>query len=928
MTNIACPKTRGVTSPFSGRISSALAAAAFALLLASNPARAQQPAPAPATTTTTTTTTTTATSDASAAAPLTMEAVTVTGLRASLISAQEIKENSPELMDAVVAEDIGKFPDITTADALARIPGIQVSHTAGEAENVVIRGLPNIETTVNGYEMFTGTGRAVALEDIPAEMLAGLSVYKSVGADQVEGGVAGLIDIQLHRPFDFEGAEFAGTARGYYSDQAKKDSYNLSFLASNRWKYDGGEFGVLVDLSYSKQHYEDQIADNYVHFGANGEQFDLATDPNGVRGYYADNYGLQLIPGSRARSGASVMLQWKNKDGLSVYWDNLYTGYQNTHQVDFFIAIPSFGGFTNNVTLFPAGYEGYDVPEKFDNLGTPARFVQSLTANNTNTIASEQSFTDATDTYQGAFGGVWDKDNIRLDAEVSYNISSVRTRGVILDTIIVTPVMNITYNLNSPTDVNLSGISYTDPNNFHLSQYFDQWDKDESIQYAVKSDVLVRLGNSFLHSLKLGVRYSERDLNSHSANPGSYGLPFATLTSSVPGLESLSPTTPFVSSTQLNIRQWVAPNPTFLLDNTDVIRSLAGRPDGLPPVDPSRTFIDTEKDFAMYAMGSYHADLGGMPLDGEFGARFTDAHDGLGGYQQQSINGSTTGPFLLTTVDAARWDVLPVINGRLKLEDNFLLRASITKTVTRPDYVNLNPAVSLTSPGPTIQGSGSGGNPNLDPIRSTNYDMSLEYYPSKSTQVTVAGFYRKIDGYIQNYADEEVIGGNSYSITRPRSTHDGSLQGVEVGYQQFFDFLPDAFRGLGFQANYTYIDGTTQSPLTLQQTPLAQVSKNNYNVVLIYERGPVSARLAYNWRDKFIDSFNQPGIQPTTVWVQSNDRLDFSLDYAITKNFTLTFEATNILGHHYHDNFGNLPMFTRDVRNYDRTIGVGLRYRY
>ncbi len=629
MTNIACPKTRGVTSPFSGRISSALAAAAFALLLASNPARAQQPAPAPATTTTTTTTTTTATSDASAAAPLTMEAVTVTGLRASLISAQEIKENSPELMDAVVAEDIGKFPDITTADALARIPGIQVSHTAGEAENVVIRGLPNIETTVNGYEMFTGTGRAVALEDIPAEMLAGLSVYKSVGADQVEGGVAGLIDIQLHRPFDFEGAEFAGTARGYYSDQAKKDSYNLSFLASNRWKYDGGEFGVLVDLSYSKQHYEDQIADNYVHFGANGEQFDLATDPNGVRGYYADNYGLQLIPGSRARSGASVMLQWKNKDGLSVYWDNLYTGYQNTHQVDFFIAIPSFGGFTNNVTLFPAGYEGYDVPEKFDNLGTPARFVQSLTANNTNTIASEQSFTDATDTYQGAFGGVWDKDNIRLDAEVSYNISSVRTRGVILDTIIVTPVMNITYNLNSPTDVNLSGISYTDPNNFHLSQYFDQWDKDESIQYAVKSDVLVRLGNSFLHSLKLGVRYSERDLNSHSANPGSYGLPFATLTSSVPGLESLSPTTPFVSSTQLNIRQWVAPNPTFLLDNTDVIRSLAGRPDGLPPVDPSRTFIDTEKDFAMYAMGSYHADLGGMPLDGEFGARFTDAHDGL-----------------------------------------------------------------------------------------------------------------------------------------------------------------------------------------------------------------------------------------------------------------------------------------------------------
>ena len=921
MTNTACTTARGTTPSRFGQIPALLTAASLALLIGASAARAQQ---APATTTTTTTTTTAADTQ-----PVTtMAAVTVTGLRASLISAQEIKQNSPQLVDSVVAEDIGKFPDLTTADALARIPGVQVSHTGGEAVSVVVRGLPNIETTLNGYEVYTGTGRGVALEDIPAEMLAGIDTYKSVGAEQIEGGVAGLVDVRLHRPFDFEGPEYAVTTRGYYSDQAKKDSYNLSLLGSDRWKYAGGEFGVLVDVSYSKQHYEDQIADNYVHFGANGEQFDLASDSSGTRGYYSDNYGLQLIPGSRTRTGASIMLQWKNDAGLSAYWDNLFTTYQNDHQVDFFIAIPSFGGFRSNVTLFPAGYEGYNVPEHYDNLGTPARFVQSLTANNTNTIASEQSFTDATDTYQGAFGVVWDKDNIRLDAEVSYNISSVRTRGVILDTIIITPVMNVTYNLNSPSDMNLSGISYTDPANYHLSQYFDQWDKDESIQYAVKSDLLVRLRNSFLTSFEFGVRYSDRYVNSHSANPGSYGLPFSTLTSTIPGLESLSPTTPFVSSTQLNIRSWVAPNPTFLQDNTDVIRALAGRPLGLPGVDPSRTFIDSEQNFTNYALGNYHADLGGMPLDGQFGMRFTDAHDGLGGYQRQSVNGSTTGPFALTTVSTSRWEALPVVDGRLKIEDDLQLRASVTKTVTRPDYAALNPAVSLTSPGPTIQGSGSGGNPNLDPIRSTNYDLSLEYYPSKSTEVTASAFYRTIDGYIQNYADQETIGGNSYSITRPQSTHDGSLQGVELVYQQFFDFLPDALKGLGVQANYTYIDGHTQSPGTLQQTPLGQVSKNNYNLVLIYERGPVSARLAYNWRDKFIDSFSQPGIQPTTVWVQSNDRLDFSMDFAITRNFTLTFDATNILGHHYRDDFGNLPMFTRDVRNYDRTVGVGLRYRY
>jgi iron complex outermembrane receptor protein len=922
MTNIAYPKICRFLNTCAGTTPAFLTAAVLALALASTPARGQQTEPA----------TPPAPSDVKTSdintEPVKMEKVTVTEVRASLISAQELKQNSPELLDSIVAVDIGKFPDITTAEALARVPGVQVSHGGGEAENVVVRGLPNIETTINGYEVFTGTGRGVALQDIPAEMLAGIDTYKSVGADQIEGGVAGLIDVRLHRPFDFAGPEFALTARGYYSDQAKKDSYNLSVLASDRWKTASGEFGALLDISDSRQLYEDQIADNYVHFGSNGEQFDLATDPSAIRGYYADNYGLQLIPGKRTRPAASLMLQWKNDSGLSFYWDNLFTGYRNDHQVDFFIAIPSFGGFRDNVVLYPAGFEGYNVPEKYDALGTPARFVQSLVAHNTNTIASEQSFSDSTDTYQGAIGGVWDKDIVRVDAEVSYNITTVKTRGMILDTIIITPTMDVTYNQNSPTAINMSGVDYTNPANYHLSQYFDQWGRDHSTQYAAKSDVLVRLRNEFLHSLKFGFRYSDRDVNSHSANPGSTGLPFATLTSTIPGLETLSTSTPFVSPSQLNIRQWVAPDPSFILKNADTIRQLAGQPTGLRPADPSRTFMDSEKEFATYAMANYHAELGNMPLDGELGLRFADSHDGLSGYQHQTVNGNTSGPFVLTTVDTARWDVLPVVNGRLKLLDDLLLRGSFTKTVTRPDYASLNPAVSLTSPGPTLQGSGSGGNPNLDPIRSTNYDLALEYYPSKSTQLTFAGFYRAIDGYIQNYAGQEIIGGSSYSITRPRSTHNGTLQGIEMGYQQFFDFLPDAFKGLGVQANYANIDGKTESPLTLQKTPLALVSKNNYNIVLIYERGPVSARLAYNWRDKFIDSFNQPGIQPTTVWVQSNDRMDFSVDFEVTKQLTLTFDATNILGHKYHDNFGNLSMFTRDVRNYDRTVGVGLRYRY
>lgn len=857
-----------------------------------------------------------------------MDQVVVNGVRASLISAQELKLNAPEFTDSIVAQDIGKLPDNTVAEALQRVPGIQVSRGAGEAGGVVIRGLPNIETTLNGYEVFTGTARGVALQDIPAEMLAGVDAYKSVGPDKIEGGVAGLIDVRLRRPFDFKGFTFAANGRCFYSDQSKKYSYNLSALVSDRWKTSIGEVGALLDVSNARQKFEDQVVDNYVHFGLNGETFDLATDASGVRGYYADNYGVQIRPGLRTRPAVSLMLQAKTNSGIELYWDNLFTGYRNDFNVDFFIAIPSFGGFRDNVVLYPAGYGGFNTPEKFDALGTPARFVKSLVAHNTNTIVSKQSFHNTTNTYQGAFGGKWEHDRVKLTGEISYSFTTVNTRSVILDTIIVSPNIAITYIDGGPSQVNLSGIDYLNPANYHMSQYFDQWSRDHSTFYAVKSDATIAIESGLLKSAAFGARYTERLVNSHSANPGSHPLPFATLASSIPGLTHFSESEPFVSSSELNIRNWWTPDQGFIINNADTFRTLGGQPLGLPAADPARTFVDKEKSFAVFGLANYKADLGGTPLDGVIGVRFTNINQSLGGYQRQTVNGSTTGAYALTLADKSRWDALPMFNGRAKLRDDLLFRFSWTKTMSRPGYGSVNPAVSVTSPGPTIQGSGSGGNPDLSPIRSTNYDIALEYYPTKSNRATVAGFYREIDGYIQNFAQQEVIGGQSYNITRPRSSHNGYLQGLEAGFQQFLDFLPDAFKGLGVQANYTYIKGETEDAVTRVKNPLAQVSKHNYNIILIYERGELSTRLAYNYRDKYIDSFNQPGIQPSTVWVQGRGQLDFSASYDIGRHFTVTIDATNLLGGKYHDNFGDLPMFSRDVRNYDRTYGLGLRYRY
>jgi len=893
-----------------------------------------QTATAPATTAPATTAPTTT---APAGETVILDQMVVTGVRGSLITAQEFKLNSPQFVDSIVAQDIGKLPDNSVAEALQHVAGIQVARAAGEANTPVIRGLPNLETTLNGYEVFTGTGRGVSLQDIPAEMLAGLDAYKSIGPDQIEGGVAGLIDVRLRRPLDFKsGLEASINARGLYSDQAKKDSVFVSGLVNDHWKDANGEFGVLVDVSYAKRQYEDQIFDNYVHYNAG---FDVAYDASGVGGYFGDNFGYQVIHGDRVRPAAELAFQWKTNSGIELYTETLFTGYRNKHDVDFFIGIPSWGGTRSNVTLYPAGYDGINIPDTMVPPANPtgaARWVKSFTAVNTNTIVSKQAFDDSTDTVQGAVGAKWGADNVKLNTEVSYNISTVKTRGAILDTLTNSPTetWKITYNDGSNPSVQGTGLDFTNVNNFYIDQLFDQWSKAYSEQYAIKTDAQISLHNDLIKSIKLGARYSSRSVHFHQANPSPTPAPWFTVNAAtIPGLGSVTSNNLFVSQGDMNIRSWWSPSTDFLLNNTDVLRKAVGLPTGSPAADPASTFTDDEKTGAVYALANYKTNVGTLPLDGSIGVRFVDTHESLGGYQHPvDSTGSSSGTgFVKTTFDNADWEALPAFNGRLHLTDALQMRFAVTKTFTRPNFADMNPALSLFHSGPTVQvGTGNGGNPNLKPVKSTNYDLSLEYYITKTSQLTATVFDRELQGYVQSFAKLENVGGIPYYITRPQNTGKGRLKGFEIGYQQFLDFMSvDALKGLGFQVNYTGIDGTTEDPNHLgTQQDITQVAKKNYNVVLIYETGAFSSRLAYTWRGTYIDSYNQPGFQPNTVYVEPTKTLDFSASYAITKQCTITFDATNILASKYHDHFGPTPMFNRDVRNYDRTIAIGFRYNY
>src|SRR5690349_15182295 len=163
--------------------------------------------------------------------------IVVTGQRASLQAARNIKRNSDQVVEVIVADDIGKFPDSTVAAALQRVPGIQtVNGFNNEIVSPLVRGIGDILTTLDGREIFTGVGRGFAFQDLPAEALAGAEVYKSNSANLLEGGVAGVINLKLQKPFNFkEGVSVALNARGSYGKEVDKFSYTVGGLISGRW---------------------------------------------------------------------------------------------------------------------------------------------------------------------------------------------------------------------------------------------------------------------------------------------------------------------------------------------------------------------------------------------------------------------------------------------------------------------------------------------------------------------------------------------------------------------------------------------------------------------------------------------------------------------------------------------------------------------
>jgi TonB-dependent receptor len=795
--------------------------------------------------------------------------VIVTGKRASIATAQEIKRDNLDIVDSVIAEDIIKLPDFSVSEALQRVTGVQILRDRGEGAGVAIRGLTQMETLLNGREVFTaGSGRNFEFADIPSEMVAGIDVYKTSSADRLEGGVGGTIDLRTRRPFDFSGREIAGSVRLIRGDLIERSKPQLSLLASDRWKTEAGDIGALVNLSIQKRAWrEDQKS-----AGNPMTRTDLVPGQSVV----ALNGTTETTSvGDRERNALSFALQWRHPDhALELYIEGSYAEFlttQDSHQITV-TAPPTFA--PGSPTLFPGTND-----------------LQSVTW--TNAPFTVLSFArDTVDrTRQIAFGGRWTGGPLTVKADVSHTSSynNLFFSGLGL----AGTAAGFTQDLSTnPTRTGISGTNMLDPANYRFTSVLYRTRPFDGGLTAARLDGEYLLSHPFFEAISGGLRIARRNAGNAP------GLIFAD--TNVTGL------------TPVNKPGYAMPNPysdffpgegassigNFITGNIASARDAIGLRNAFgitAPVPASAnplTFWDIrEQTQTAYMMTRYKAK--DMPLDGNAGLRIVRTEEKVSG--SQSV--PTTGTIAPIDIDTTYTDYLPSINLRYKIRDGLYVRGAASKTITRPDFNQLSPSLTLLANAVNPSANqGSAGNPDLKPVRSKNLDLAIERYFDAATSVYATAFVKRVDGFVVTSSSPETHDGAVYQVSRPQNANNARINGVEVGYQQFFDFLPGWMSGLGMQANYTYVDSEMPSSATGGNLPLQNLSRHSANLVGMYEKGKISARVAYNWRDKFLSGLTSiVGVGSVPIYTDGYGWLDASLSYKVNDHVTLSLEGSNLL---------------------------------
>jgi iron complex outermembrane receptor protein len=847
--------------------------------------------------------------------PEARETVTVTGIRGSLEKSLETKRNADTVTEVITAEDIGKTSDKNIADAVSRLPGVTISSSAGgeggfdENDRVSLRGTnPSLtQTLINGHSVATGdwfvldqvglVGRSVSFSMLPSELVGQVVVRKSATADLVEGGVAGAVDIITRKPLDFaKPVTLEGSVGAVYADLPGKTDPQFSVLGN--WKNDTNNLGVMVQGFYEKRHLR-RDGQEILGYGTISPTSPLAQQhPDLANVAYPTLIGSAFFEQERVRKGGLVNIQLRPTNDTSLDFE----GFTSRLDADNYNRNWMFWGTNTigNQNYNPSSYtvhNGTLVAATWPNIGTPGHNAQYAIVDQ---ILRPGAFSE---TAYYNLDGTWRPSPAwSFSGQVGYTKGTGETpkQDVFEGDVFNTGASYNMHGIGSPVDVAFPSGNPSVFTGTTLDFIFgaSPAKSDDKESYGKVDGEWSAPAGGWLTGVKFGARYAqhERSTVQISQGPLASSNPFDP--ANLPAWNGQTYPSDFGSGLGGNF-----PKQPWQLD-PGVLEQWGDAHSNRDPVvrhNWAGEIAVKEKTPAGYVMANFE----GQGWSGNAGLRLVQTKEevtvnvGIPSCAPLApcnfpgaIVGSAFGTYYQDVVTHTYNDVLPSANLRWDLGKNMVGRLAAARTLARPDYSALGGAITADD----LTLTGNGGNPDLKPITSNNFDATWEWYYAPRSLLSAGAFYMDIDNYVGFGTHQQVLFNQRnnafavYTISSPINSK-GRVQGIELAWEQ-----PIAY-GFGVQANYTYADSKEKRSCAANDTGcqtapdvLLGASKNTYNITGYYEDHGFSARLAYTFRSAFFVGLDRstPEFQDDTA------NLTASLGYTINKNFAVTFDALNI----------------------------------
>jgi len=866
-----------------------------------------------------------------------LDVISVVGIRGSLERATERKRYEVTISDSISAEDVGKFPDANIADSLQRVTGVQIDRTGGgEGRFVSVRGLNSQMnlTTYNGRVLASDNpGRDFSFDVMPTELLSRVSVYKTPTASQLDGSIGGLIELSSFDALSRPGFHFNASASGLYDEASSSTAPRFGMALSNTFA--DNTIGVFGGLSWYKRKWR---ADT--HWRDGYRMVPIDTDGDGIKDPDVDGLGTfpgvmfyQVRMGDRERMTFAGGINWKPNERLKSTVDAFYSRYETpeyaySYNLNFTTAdgenrmtntkqVPWSGGGNNRWMVTEFELDNIPLEIGTDNSGREVDLWQ---------LGWNTRF-EATD-------------NLGLNFDVAYSVAD-QPANPLGSAYLVTGINGGHYTYKATTPVPSvtctlpDGRNCIDATNDEIGLHFMTLDgtdiRDEVFSTRIDADWGHYFGDLYA-KFQTGLFYSSREKN-RIRYESPLGCSYCGFNETF-GQVGINAEVPFprggyrAGSIGGNNNRWPAQSVDAILAAAIAHRGQEFFDATLAPTlrERSSSWI-TEDQYGGY----FQLGLEGDNWDANAGLRYVRTDMTSSGFNQEllaivPIPGSVNfeGEFSEVQPVSAnnvygQW--LPSFNLTWRLTDNLQLRGAASRGIARPTFTQLGVDVSYGLGGTPATMTRSG-NPLLEPVRSDALDLSLEWYGDNGAAASLAGFYKDIDGFVTQALIEETFLGLPFQIFNPINGDSAKLFGLEFASQYLHS------SGFGGQVNYTYVH--SKSDVTLEgiqrSTTLEGLSKSNWNIQAIYEKGSLAARLSYSWRDEYVAcQVCGPANVPITTAAQGY--LDFNASWQMNKSVQLFLQAYNLTEEDTHS-YALDERFTTFYEPYAKRYEVGVRVSF